>query len=96
MKKSDFRYKNSSEKIQNVSSTILAIAKDICASKHNVSDSNLDDLKRQVVQLKEENEKKQLKLKELETDIMKLKANQELKEEKAIRKELKLIVTELF
>ena len=71
-------------------------AKDICASKHYVSDKNLDDLKRQVVQLKEENEKKQLKLKELETDIMKLKANQESKEDKSIRKELKLIVTELI
>ena len=75
------------------------LPKNICAFKHSPSENNdkdLDDLKRQVIQLKEENEKKQLKLKELETDVMNLKAKQEAKEEKSIIKELKFVVTELI
>jgi chromosome segregation ATPase len=75
------------------------LAEDMCAFKHSSNendDKDLDDLKRQVEQLKQENEKKQLKLTEVETDLENVKANQEAKEVKAIIKELKLVVTELI
>ena len=53
----------------------IFLAKGICAFKHSSSENenkDLDDLKRQVEDLKKENEKKQLKLKELEEDLINL------------------------
>jgi hypothetical protein len=75
------------------------LAKKVCAFQHKFSvneNKELNDLKRQVDSLKQENENKQLKLMELDKDLKTLKANQESKEENNTVKELKLVVTALI